>query len=197
MANKNHELDSIIVKSAIHEFTKYGYQKASLRKIASNANVTIGAIYTRYANKDILFCSLVLPLIGKIERTYQIIKKEYQTVTMDNFKQAIKKEYDLILNLLFDEYTSSYLLLCKSQGSSLENFFDEIIERKIQETLEFFHHNQLKEMNPHVVEYLITSQFQLYFQIFKEGYALEDAKAMIHDAMKYHEGGWEKLLNLS
>ena len=197
MANKNHDLDPLIIESAIHEFSECGYQKASLRKVAANANVTIGAIYTRYATKDILFCSLVLPLIGKIERTYEIIKREYQTVDLSNFSQAIKKEYDLILDLLYEDYTFSYLLLCKSQGSSLEHFLQDIVERKIKETIQFFEHHHIRNISPHVLNYLISSQFQLYIQIFKEGYDLEEARNILHEVMIYHEGGWAKLLELS
>ena len=197
MANKNHDLDEKIIQSAIQEFTIYGFKNASLRKIAANANVTIGAIYTRYKTKDDLFCSLLQPLLTKIETAFQIIKKNYQDNVFKNFSFSIQKEYEIILDLLFDEYSYAYLLLCKSQGSRLEHFFDDIIERKIKETKYFFEQMHIHGINPFVLKWLITSQFQLYFQIFKEGYDRAVAKSIIHDVMIYHQAGWEKLLQLS
>ena len=59
MANKDHSLDDGIIQVAYLEFLAYGFQKASLHKIAEKAGVTTGAIYTRYKNKDALFASLL------------------------------------------------------------------------------------------------------------------------------------------
>ena len=52
MANRDHSLDDGIIQAAYAEFLAYGFQKASLHKIAEKAGVTTGAIYTRYKNKD-------------------------------------------------------------------------------------------------------------------------------------------------
>ena len=59
MALKDHSLDEKIVKAAVDEFMEFGFQKASIRKIADRAGVTAGAVYTRDNSKDALFCSLV------------------------------------------------------------------------------------------------------------------------------------------
>ena len=59
MALKDHSLDEKITKAAFDEFMEFGFQKASIRKIADRAGVTPGAVYTRYDSKDDLFCSLV------------------------------------------------------------------------------------------------------------------------------------------
>lgn len=59
MASRDHSLDDGIIQAAYSEFLAYGFQKASLHKIAEKAGVTTGAIYTRYKNKDALFVSLL------------------------------------------------------------------------------------------------------------------------------------------
>ena len=59
MANRDHSLEDGIVQAAYSEFLTYGFQKASLHKIADKAGVTTGAIYIRYKNKDALFGSLL------------------------------------------------------------------------------------------------------------------------------------------
>ena len=55
MTNRDHSMDDGIIQAAYSEFLAYGFQKASLHKIAEKAGVTTGAIYTRYKNKDALF----------------------------------------------------------------------------------------------------------------------------------------------
>ncbi len=59
MASRDHSLDDGIIQAAYSEFLAYGFQKASLHKIAEKAGVTTGAIYTRCKNKDALFVSLL------------------------------------------------------------------------------------------------------------------------------------------
>ena len=65
MANRDHSLDDGIIQAAYAEFLAYGFQKASLHKIAEKAGVTTGAIYTRYKNKDALFVSLLQDFLRK------------------------------------------------------------------------------------------------------------------------------------
>ena len=194
MANKNHSLDKGIESSAMAEFAEKGYEKASLRKIAEAAGVTIGAIYTRYKTKDILFCAMVKPLLDKIEESFESIKEDYFNETQENYIAGIKKamndESETILHLLFDDYQRAKLLLCKSGGSSLENFFDIIIQRKIDETVKFFEVMDIKNINRELIKLLINSQFHMYFQIISEGYSLEKAKKIMSDASVYSTGGW-------
>ena len=47
MANRDHSLDDGIIQAAYSEFLAYGFQKASLHKIAKKAGVTTGAIYNK------------------------------------------------------------------------------------------------------------------------------------------------------
>ena len=200
MANKDHTLDNPIITASLNEFLQNGYEKTSLRKIAANANVTVGAIYTRYSTKDQLFCSLVEPLLHKIEEVFRSLKiefsKEQNHSYTDSFAQLLKKENDVILRLLFENYDQSVLLLCKSNGSSLENFFDLVIERKIKETIHFFQYSNIKHPDNTILKILITGQFHMYDQIIRGGYSLEDSKRIMNTAMQYHLGGWISLFNM-
>ena len=86
MANKDHSLEDGIVQAAYSEFLTYGFQKASLHKIADKAGVTTGAIYTRYKNKDALFASLLQdffdPLIW-----HAFLQKSASRTGIDSFLQ--------------------------------------------------------------------------------------------------------------
>ena len=72
MAKKNHSLDDGIMQAAYSEFLAYGFQKASLHKIAEKAGVTTGAIYTRYKNKDALFVSPHFRQLGNQKETLMV-----------------------------------------------------------------------------------------------------------------------------
>ncbi len=75
MALKDHSLDDKIIKAAFDEFMEFGFQKASIRKIADCAGVTPGAVYTRYDSKDDLFCSLVSNFLSAVKAQSEPIGK--------------------------------------------------------------------------------------------------------------------------
>ena len=194
MALKNHALDDRILDAARSEFLENGFENASLRKIAAAADVTVGAIYTRYQTKDALFCALVQPLVERIGTAFTAIRSSYYdtppSLDPEHMAQSMQVESEAILHLLFDDYDRAVLLLCRSTGSSLESFLDGIIEQKIRETLVFFQAAGVVDPDVRVLRLLIGGQFHMYFQIIRSGYDLSAAKELMQAAILYHTGGW-------
>ena len=141
MAQRDHSLDERIITAAREAFLEKGYQGASLRKIAEKAGVTVGAIQTRYKSKDALFTSLLEPFLQEIQETIQSIKVDYyigaEGALLDGLQTAMKQESQAILRLIFDRYEDAVLLLHRSGGSSLENYFDQVVQRKIADSKQF------------------------------------------------------------
>ena len=98
MANKDHSLDPLIIKASKEEFLNNGYNNASLRNIAAKCNITTGALYTRYKNKDELFESLIKNAFNGLENNdeIKIINKLYfeakEEKNVQKFIDAIKKK---------------------------------------------------------------------------------------------------------
>lgn len=53
-----------ILECAKNEFLKNGYNDASLRTIAANADTSTQSIYVRFHNKEGLFTAIVEPVIN-------------------------------------------------------------------------------------------------------------------------------------
>ena len=104
MANKDHSLDDGIVQAAYSEFLTYGFQKASLHKIAEKAGVTTGAIYTRYKNKDALFASLLQDFFETMKTLFTPIAEEYEkakhSAQPEDILRAINAEERIYFQLL-------------------------------------------------------------------------------------------------
>ncbi len=60
------EVRQRILKSSRKEFLKRGYEKASMRAIASQANMTVGNLYRYYKNKEDLFGAIVGELYDQL-----------------------------------------------------------------------------------------------------------------------------------
>ena len=194
MALRDHSLDDKIVKSAREEFLEKGYAGASLRKIAEKAGVTVGAIQTRYKSKDELFCCLLRPLLDEIEALFRNTKADYysgaETDLSAGLKASMRHESTAILHLIFGHYEEAVLLLCRGAGSSLEHYFDRIVQNKIKESVMFFRAAGFADIDEKLLGLLISAQFDSYRGIVTGCRDRETAEKYMETLMTYHFGGW-------
>ena len=197
MAVKDHSLDDKIIKSAKAEFLEYGFQKASLHKIAANAGITTGALYTRYKNKDALFCSLVKDAFSGMAGEAEPLREKYmeakQSRDVDKLIGAIKKEEGFYLDLLFRHYEECILFFCKSGGSSIESMLDAMMKQKAEETVEFLRTIARVQIDFDGIELLMSEQFHYYREILERGYDKEKAISCMETVEIYIEAGWKAL----
>lgn len=194
MALRNHSLDDKITASARKEFLEKGYTGASLRKIAEKAGVTVGAIQTRYKSKDELFACLLKPFLDEIAAMFQNTKADYYAGADADFltglKASMQHESSAILHLIFDHYEDAVLLLCHSFGSSLEHYFEEIVQSKIKESIAFFQMAGFTGVDEKLLGFLISAQFDSYYRIVVECSDYKTAERYMESLMTYHFGGW-------
>ena len=194
MALRDHSLDDKIITAAREEFSEKGYSGASLRKIAEKAGATVGAIQTRYKSKDELFGYLLKPLLDAIEVMFQNTKAEYYSGAENDFlvglKTSMQHESAAILHLIFDHYEEALLLLCRSAGSSFENYFDGLVQSKIKESIAFFHAEGFDAIDEKLLRLLISAQFDSYRRIVAEFPERKNAERYMDALMIYHFGGW-------
>lgn len=199
MARRNPALDEKIIAAARAEFLEKGYQGASLRPIAERAGATVGAIQIRYKTKDALLRALLAPFLNEIEGVFQAAKAEYWQYPPPErlafIEKSMKMESEAILSLIFDHYDDAVLLLCKSEGSSLADCFDQIVARKVAESEAFFSALDAEPFDGELLRLLIGAQFYSYRQIVRSGCGRDAAKRAMRSLMRYHMGGWTVLLN--
>ena len=132
MANRNHSLDDGIIQAAYSEFLAYGFQKASLHKIAEKAGVTTGAIYTRYKNKDALFACLLQDFFETMQVLFAPVAEEYEkakcSAQPEDILRAINAEEQVYFQLLTEHCNDCTLFFCRSDGSSMETVLHLVAE---------------------------------------------------------------------
>lgn len=85
------EYRDLILKSALDEFFNHGYNDASMRNIAKNANMTVGNLYHYYKDKEDLFSALVSDTIWALNQT--IIPLIEFPIEMNDYLKARRDEY--------------------------------------------------------------------------------------------------------
>lgn len=196
MPAKNHETDTAIVRAARQEFLQYGYNGASLRRIAEKAGTTTGSLYMRYKNKDALFCSLTACVQQDAEEAFRQLEAVYGNVkSAGDLTRAARLESEKIIDVIFRNYDAAVLLLCKSEGSSAADFFERISQRKKKESEDFFSRFPHSADQQHAFDILLTVQFDMYRQILKNGYTKNEAESCMTLLMDFMNSGWEKVLS--
>lgn len=197
MASKNHSLDSGIPQAAYKEFLTCGFQKASLHKIAENAGVTTGAIYTRYQNKDALFVSLLQGFFKTMEEMFSPAEQEYErarkSARAEDIIRAINVEEGIYFRLLTEHYDDCTLFFSRSDGSSVERMLKELMERKTKQTIDFFTEVYGKAPNEDAIRLLMGSQFWYFRQLLDEHLEENQMFACLRSILDFFNAGWRQL----
>ena len=197
MAVKNHLLDNKIIEAATAEFLEFGFQGASLRRIAQRANLSTGALYTRYESKDALFCSIVEDILSEISGEFEPLRQGYMDAQKSNrvedVLEAIRQEERVYQQILFKYYDQCVLFFCQSDGSSLQAKLEQFMTYKAKETVAFLEIISKKEVNADAVELLLSQQFYCYRAILQKRLKKEKIIACLKLVEDFQEAGWKEL----
>lgn len=115
-----------ILVSALNEFSEKGFAGASIRTIASNADIATGNLYRYFKNKVDLFDCIIDPLYNKIIDYISNIKdcppcNPNPVLALNNVKDSLVD--------IFKVYSKEFIILMdKSHGTKYENIRQELIE---------------------------------------------------------------------
>ena len=146
------------------EFLEFGYEKASLQHIASQAGITAAGLYRHFPGKEAMFASLVEPALQAfLEFWDSSMSDAVHMMNEKNFPEAFQEfrtrnNRDL-MNFVYDNYDSLKLLLTKARGTRYENFEEELVEREVETIKAFFkildkkgiEHSKVKDNEMHIL----------------------------------------------
>lgn len=118
-----------IIESATQEFLKNGFNKASMRDIAKNAEITVGNIYRYFDNKEDLFNQVVEPCYNTILKIIDVkfeVHEMFDRRFLYNFKEYLKSS---IIEMLQQYGNELIVMVKKSQGTKFEAVVDDFAER--------------------------------------------------------------------
>lgn len=159
--------------------------------------MTTGAIYTRYKNKDELFCSLLQDFLGKMGSYFSPSEAEYEKArqlgTTEALLSAIDFEEHIYIKLLTEHYDECTLFFSRSDGSSVEAMLNELMRYKIEQTVKFFSEVYGKAPNAEVLKLLMGSQFWYFRQLLDDHLAEDEMFSSLHSLVGFFNAGWRQL----
>lgn len=163
MAKPDKSINPRILKSAKEEFLKKGFEKASLKTICANADVTTGALYKRYKGKEELFGAVVQPILDDLNVVLESKKIENRGyLTDEQLKQAWDMDEEAMLwwfDFLYQRKDDFVLLLSCSEGTKYSRFDHDWVQVMTTTTYQYYlelvkrdlSHKKISEKELHVL----------------------------------------------
>ena len=143
------EIEKRILREAEKEFRKYGFAKASMRRIAADANVSTSNIYNYFKNKDELFNRIISPTILIIDKYFDKLESGYEHKNTARWGyKAHLKAMEILVDFLDQHREKLKLIAFKSAGSSVAEYKETLIERHSEISRQGMWH--IKKIQPEV-----------------------------------------------
>lgn len=192
----------LILKKAKQEFMTKGYEKASLRQIASRCNLTTGAIYGLFANKEELFGALVKEDLEMMQKSFLSMDRSFQENLPKRDPLSFMKEFAKLeakeMVKIFVKYRDTIRLVAfYSQGSSYEGALNFYYLLEKQENLAFFEKMKGRKatyMEKQWIDVISESFLNGLLQIFHKRRSEGEIDEFISLQVCFYANGWDAVL---
>ncbi len=123
MQKQKDEVRARIVDAATSEFTQYGYQKSSMRRIAQQAGITPGNIYAYFSGKQDLFHYILGPTVQQLDDLIFSVSKG-EAISLLTIEQMT----DAIAHVFLCNRTQFLILMQGSEGSPYEHIRAHVVD---------------------------------------------------------------------
>lgn len=179
----------LLLKAGKEEFLENGFEKASLRRICRKAEVTTGAVYFFFENKEDLFHQIVA---GTLEQM-RSMGRELSEQELNESRSSSDSDKKL-MEFLWKNRGEVLLLLEKSAGTRYEGVRDEIFSKIESYFSRFFekYGNMGKDKN--LIRIVVEMRLQGYMKLLKGAYSMEEALRLSELIGYYADGGFYSLM---
>lgn len=193
-----------IIEAAKKEFLEYGYNDASLRRIAANADIQVGGLYKHFANKEEMFASLVDPVISGLLDSLNDVEKIYYSeldlVDSDNLWNN-QNETVRTMSYIYDHFDEFKLLICKSQGTKYESFTHDMAKLEEEATMRYMkklkkRNIKVKDVNKKEFHLLVTASVEALFQAVEHDFSRKEAMHYAQTLEKFYLPAWKALFEI-
>ncbi|MCR5823106.1 MAG: TetR/AcrR family transcriptional regulator [Lachnospiraceae bacterium] len=193
--SENHEK---IIEAAFEEFARYGFEDASMRRIAAACGMSASGLYKHFPGKEEMFATLVKPAVDGLMDLYHEIEKEYFDDLSGEGKADVsnsKGEMVRMTEYIYDHFKEFELIICKSKGSIYENFKHDVASLEERVTLRYM--EVAKEKGVRVKEFdigefhlLVTASIEALFQTVLHGFSKEKALHFAETVSSFYAPAW-------
>ena len=178
-----------ILVCAKKEFLKYGFQGANLRRIASEAKATTGALYNHFKNKEELFDEIVKGPTSDLLLKFQVLHD--QACRAEGHTQAMEQSNsgtDWMLDYIYEHFDIFKLVFCCSEGSTYANYMEKLItiEESAYKAVLSCESNPVDEFFIHI---MCSSGFRELYEVVAHDLSKEKAVQFMERVKRFRFAG--------
>lgn len=158
-----------LLEAGREEFLEKGFEKASLRKMCERSNVTTGALYFFFENKEDLFHQIVYETLEQIK----VLTKELTEAELHEGSSSSDGDRKL-MEFLWYHQKEVRLLLEKSAGTRYENYKDEIFSQLEKNFCQFFQKYGNMGHEKNLIQIIVKMRMKGYMELIDGGYPMEE-----------------------
>lgn len=202
----NEKLAKALLEAGKQEFLRKGFQGASMRNIAAALQVTTGAIYRYYADKEALFDALVKVPAAELEERYRREQQAFASlpvqVQLDGLPKMSEENRDWMLHCIYDNYNAFKLIACCSAGTKYEYYIDVLVEieanagRVLLDRMEAEGY-AMNRIDDDLIHILADALFSGIFETVRHDMPRDKAGTYFESLRSFYAAGWFKLLGIS
>ncbi|MGF7017232.1 AcrR family transcriptional regulator [Lachnospiraceae bacterium PF1-21] len=198
----NEKTKSAILEAGKKEFLEYGFEKASLRRIAAIAQVTTGAIYTYFPDKGALFEALVKEPAEELKGHFlKATKTMDETLSEDisSWRKWLDVDPRSLVDFLYQHFEAFHLLCCKASGTSYEGYMNGLAEMETAATTHLIKHLQQskvlkRELEEELIHIITSTYYAGIFEPIAHEMPKEKALQYVEVLGEFYTAGWQKIL---
>ena len=185
-----------LIEAGKREFRAMGYQKASLRHICSDADVTTGALYFFFRDKDDLFGSILsevtIPFMDIISQHYAFEENGEGKVDGEGSDQ---KATEMMIDFYYEKKDVFDILLSSLDHPIVKSFFDNFIYVSTEHYMKVLGKDSGIEEFP--LHMFLHMQLDMMISLVSHGFEKEEMKKHAATGTTMLRGAFRSLLKVS
>ena len=191
-----------IIRAAMDEFSEFGYDKASMRRIGQRCGLTAAALYRHFDSKEAMFEALVEPAVTDMKKWLEAHAAADIKGGADPEMMWNSVEVDMMRELIYPRMDEFSMIINKAKGSKYEDFLNELVtdhQERLMPHLRMLRDAgyKVRDISEDELHMLITAYCSALFEPVAHGYSFENALKYLSTVEEFFMPGWKNLMGFS
>ena len=183
------------------EFMEKGFKSASLRNIVKAAGVTTGAFYGYFSSKEALFASIVEPHAAAVMGRFMTTQMQFAALPKEEQPRHMGLDsadcIEWVLDYMYEHYEDFKLLICRSDGTSYEDFVHRMVE--VEYTFQYIEvlkqlGQSVPEISQELCHMIASGMFDGFFEVLRHDMPRDSARHFVRQLREFYTAGWLKIM---
>lgn len=194
-----------IVDAAFQEFLEYGYEKASMRRIAGAVGITAAALYRHFKDKEDMLSALVEPTVTEFRQTYEEMQNtafaQLPKVGINEIWKDYGGDAKIFMQFIYAHFNVFKLIVCRSHGTRYDSFLHDVAVMEEKTTQMFI--DRCKELGTNInsvsekeLHLLVTANVTAVFEAVVHDFSEAEAMHYADTIDVFFSAGWKRLFGI-